>query len=76
LQMLKAMVEKYGEEVIFLHMDQYKNPGAFKAYDVKGDPWTFVINKQGVVHFKRAGRMLYAEMDKAIELTIASGERI
>jgi len=66
LQMLKAMVNKYGSDVIFLHMDQYKNPEAFIAYKVKGDPWTFIIDAEGKVVFRRAGRMLYGEMDNVL----------
>ncbi|MDH5731910.1 MAG: thioredoxin family protein, partial [Gammaproteobacteria bacterium] len=62
LQMLKAMIAKYGNDVIFLHMDQYKNPQAFTAFQVKGDPWTFIIDANRVVKFQRAGRMLYNEM--------------
>lgn len=63
LQMLKAMIDKYGKEVLFLHMDQYMNPEAFIAFKVKGDPWTFVVDETGVVQFKRAGRILYGELD-------------
>ncbi|MDH5377687.1 MAG: thioredoxin family protein [Gammaproteobacteria bacterium] len=66
LQMLKALVTKYGKEVIFLHMDQYKNPEAFISYKVKGDPWTFVIDASGKVKFRQAGRMLYNELDYQI----------
>jgi len=73
LQMLKAMINKYGEEIVFLHMDQYKNPEAFIAYKVKGDPWTFVIDAQGKVIFRRAGRMLYGEMDIVLN-KIVNGE--
>lgn len=63
LQMLKAMINKYGKDVAFLHMDQYKNPQAFIAFKVKGDPWTFIIDKEGVVQFKQSGRILYGELD-------------
>jgi len=63
LQMLKAMITKYGSDVVFLHMDQYKNPQAFKAFKVKGDPWTFIVDKEGIVRFKQAGRILYGELD-------------
>lgn len=63
LQMLKGMIDKYGDDVLFLHMDQYKNPQAFKAFKVKGDPWTFIVDKGGVVRFKQAGRILYGELD-------------
>jgi thiol-disulfide isomerase/thioredoxin len=73
LQMLKALMERYGSKVIFLHMDQYENPGAFVAYGVKGDPWTFVIDKKGIVRYKQPGRMLYGEMEKAVSLVVDNG---
>lgn len=63
LQMLKALVTKYDSEVIFLHMDQYQNPEAFKAFRVMGDPWTFVIDSKNVVRHVQSGRMLYGELD-------------
>jgi thiol-disulfide isomerase/thioredoxin len=66
LQMLKALLAKYEDEVIFLHMDQYENPQAFKAFGVIGDPWTYVIDGRQTVRFKQAGRMLYGELDMII----------
>lgn len=66
LQMLKGLLAKYESEVIFLHLDQYRNPEAFKAFRVIGDPWTFVVDQQRVVQFKQAGRMLYGELDAII----------
>jgi hypothetical protein len=41
--------------MIFIHMDQYDNPEAYKAYGVPGDPWTFVIDGRGVVRFRTGG---------------------
>jgi thiol-disulfide isomerase/thioredoxin len=67
LQMLKAILDKYQDQMIFIHIDQYENPQAYKAYQVMGDPWTFIIDKNGIVHFERAGRMLYSELDEAIK---------
>lgn len=67
LQMLKAIMDKYQDQMIFIHIDQYENPQAYKAYQVMGDPWTFIIDNKGLVHFERAGRMLYGEMDAAIK---------
>lgn len=67
LQMLRAMMDKYQNQLIFIHIDQYENPQAYKAYQVMGDPWTYIIDKKGIVHFERAGRMLYGEMDDAIK---------
>lgn len=66
LQMLKALMAKYENKVIFLHMDQYENPQAFKAFGVIGDPWTYVIDGTQTVRFKQAGRMLYGELDTII----------
>ena len=63
LQMLKALLAKYEGKVIFLHMDQYQNPEAFKAFGIIGEPWTFVIDPAQVVRYKQAGRMLYGELD-------------
>jgi thiol-disulfide isomerase/thioredoxin len=70
LQMLKAAMDKYQNQMIFIHIDQYANPQAYKAYKVMGDPWTFIIDKNGVVQFERAGRMLLGEMDSAIKQTL------
>lgn len=67
LQIVKALLEKYNGQVLFLHMDQYMNPEAFKAYRVMGDPWTFFIDSKGVVRQSMAGRMLYQEMDFGIQ---------
>jgi len=66
LQILKALLSKYENDVIFLHMDQYQNPEAFKAFGVIGDPWTYVIDRSQTLLFKQAGRMLYNELDMVI----------
>ncbi len=74
LQMMKAVLDKYQDEVIFLHMDQYQNPQAFKAFIVIGDPWTFVIDGQQTVRFKRPGRMLYSELDMVVKSLLAESK--
>lgn len=74
LQMLKGLLAKYEDDVIFLHMDQYQNPEAFKAFKVMGDPWTYVIDRNQVVQFKQAGRMLYGELDRVIQKVLDSGQ--
>lgn len=67
LQITKSLLDKYQGQVLFLHMDQYENPEAFKAYQVMGDPWTFVIDAKGIVRYQQPGPMLYREMDGAIQ---------
>jgi hypothetical protein len=61
--MLKAALDKFQDDVLFLHMDQYQNPEAFNAFKVIGDPWTYIIDGQQTVRLKRAGRMLLREVD-------------
>ncbi len=67
LQMIKSLAQEYQGKMIFIHMDQYDNPEAYKAYHVPGDPWTFVIDSRGVVRFQQAGAMLYNELEDAIQ---------
>jgi len=67
LQALKAITDKYESQIIVIHIDQYANPQAYKAYNVMGDPWSFLIDKAGIVRFERAGRMLLGEMDAAVK---------
>lgn len=72
LQMLKAITDKYQDQMIVIHIDQYANPQAYKAYKVMGDPWTFIIDKNGIVRFETAGRMLISELDAAIQRVLTS----
>lgn len=68
LQMLQAMMDKYEEEgIVFLHLDQYQNPGAYIAFKVSGEPWTFLVDGDGIVRFKRPGRLLFGELDLVLE---------
>jgi thiol-disulfide isomerase/thioredoxin len=76
LQMLKALLEKYQDDVIFLHMDQYQNPEAFRAFYVIGDPWTFVIDSSRTVRYKEPGRMLYGELDALIKAVLKSEQNV
>lgn len=73
LQMLKGLLEKYQTQALFLHMDQYQNPQAFKAYGVMGDPWTFVIDSNGIVRHVQPGRILYGELEAAIKAVLKAG---
>lgn len=67
LQTLKAILDKYQSKVVFIHLDQYQNTEAYRAFGVTGDPWTFVIGPHHIVRFSEAGRMLYSEMDMEIQ---------
>jgi len=71
LQMLKGLMAEYEGDVIFLHMDQYQNPEAFKAFKVMGDPWTYVIDAAKVVQYKQSGRVLYGELEHVLRRVLA-----
>jgi len=74
LQLLKEMLNKYEHKILFLHMDQYYNPEAYDAFQVRGEPWTFVIDAQGKVKVVYPGRMLYQEIDPVLaDLTAHEG---
>lgn len=73
LQILKALMNKYQNQILFLHMDQYQNPEAFKAYRVMGDPWTFFIDEKGIVSGVQPGRMLHGEMEAGIKKILKIG---
>jgi len=76
LQLLKVMLDKYGDKINFLHMDQYYNPEAYDVFQVRGEPWTFLITKDGKVDYIAPGRVLYQEIDPAIQHVIANtGEK-
>ncbi|MFQ5344482.1 MAG: thioredoxin family protein [Mariprofundus sp.] len=75
LQLMKEMMNKYEHQVIFLHMDQYFNPEAYDAFQVRGEPWTFVVDAEGLVKVVYPGRMLYQEIDPVLaDLTSGAGE--
>ncbi len=67
LQLLKELLNVYEGKVIFLHMDQYYNPEAYDAFQVRGEPWTFVINQQKKVEMVYPGRILYQELDPLLK---------
>ncbi len=76
LQLLKVMMNKYEGKVLFLHMDQYYNPEAYDAFQVRGEPWTFIIDGKGIVRVVYPGRILYQEIDPVLaDLTSVAGAK-
>lgn len=73
LQTLKGLIDKYGERVLFLHMDQYKNAQAYKAFQVMGDPWTYIIDQQGIVRYVQSGQTLYNTLDSQLARLVTPG---
>ncbi|MDX8401761.1 MAG: thioredoxin family protein [Mariprofundaceae bacterium] len=74
LQLLKVMMEKYEGKVLFLHMDQYYNPEAYDAFQVRGEPWTFIIDAKGIVRVIYPGRILYQEIEPVLADLTGAGQ--
>lgn len=41
--------EKYGERFAFVHVDGYKDSAIWVDWGVKGEPWTFAVDRRGRV---------------------------
>jgi len=63
LQMLKRMIDRYQDKIVILHMDQYYNPEAYGAFQVRGEPWTMVIGADHRLVQTMPGRLLFQELD-------------
>jgi len=66
LQMLKRILDRYQKKIVILHMDQYYNPEAYGAFQVRGEPWTMVIGADHRLVETLPGRMLFQELDPII----------
>ena len=49
LDTVRAYREEYKGAFEVIHIDQYKNDHVYTALNVKGDPWTFLIDGEGVI---------------------------
>lgn len=49
LDTVRHYQKKYHHAFEVIHIDQYKNGHVYTALRVKGDPWTFLINREGVI---------------------------
>ena len=68
------MQEKYGDKVDFIHMEIYKDNDPSKgvrpqvrAFNLPGEPWLFVIDRNGVVHTVIEGAFGVNELEKAVK---------
>ena len=66
MEMLKMVMARFGNKIIVLHMDQYYNPESYRVFKVRGEPWTVVIDKYGIVRRIWPGRTLRGEIAPVI----------
>jgi peroxiredoxin len=66
LQLLKMLMRQYGDKVVVLHFDEYYNPEAYRAFKVRGEPWTVLIDKNGIIRRIFPGRTLQGEISPVL----------
>lgn len=61
-----TLKEKYGDRFAFLHVDGYRDDAVWVEWGIQGEPWTFVVDKHGVVTAVYPGPTDVVLMEKAI----------
>lgn len=61
------MQEKYGESFSFIHVDGYKDNAVWVEWGIKGEPWTFIVDSQGVVRNVYPGQTELALLEKEMK---------
>lgn len=69
-----AMVEeKYGERFAFVHVDGYKDNAVWVDWGIKGEPWTFVVDRKGRVRKVFPGQTEIALLEEQVRALLAEG---
>lgn len=70
----QEVADKYGDEADFIHMEVYNenDPGKgirpqLKTYGLPTEPWTFVIDRKGVVRDRIEGAYGVSELEEAVQ---------
>lgn len=67
--------KKYGKDMDFIHLDGYREPATVGMWGHKGDPWTFLIDRNGDIAYVLAGSSEYNELESDIKKTLAIPEK-
>ena len=83
VDVLKTLKSKYKDKMNFIHIDVYDNPDQIKGnleqanisqvvldWGLPSEPWTFLINSEGIIVGKYEGFSDGYELEKSIELII------
>jgi hypothetical protein len=70
---VQQVADKYGDEADFIHMEIYedneppKTRPQLAAYGLETEPWTFLIDKNGVVQDRIEGAYGVSELEDAMK---------
>jgi len=67
-----ALQEKYGDRFAFLHVDGYRDDAVWVEWGIKGEPWTYIVDENGVVQSLFPGPTDPFLMEQAIDKIIAN----
>ena len=74
---VKKLKETYGQQVNFLHVEVYPFPfsesfqqqrrvAAMAEWNLRTEPWTFLVDGQGIIQAKYEGGITFAELEPAL----------
>jgi len=64
---VRAYREKYQGAFDVIHIDEYKNGQIYTELGVRGDPWTFMIDANGIIQSIYPGVTAYDDLDGPIQ---------
>lgn len=73
-EIMKKLRPKYQGRAEFIHVEFYKNPGspervvadAVREWNLRSEPWFFVIDSKGIIAAKFEGPAALSELDEAL----------
>ncbi len=66
-----VMEEQYGNRFAFVHIDGYKDNSVWVEWGVTGEPWTYIVDSNGVVKSIFPGQTELGLLEQEIEKVIA-----
>ncbi len=72
LDTVKSYQTKYKHAFEVVHIDQYKNGHVYTELGVAGDPWTFMVDGQGVIQGVFPGVTTWDNLDDVFEAMLAT----
>ncbi len=89
LEIIKGLKERYAEQINFIHVEIYDNPHQIQGdltrarisptvleWQLTSEPWTFVLDKQGLVSSKFAGFTTEKELEGALIRALKSARGV
>jgi hypothetical protein len=83
MEIMRKLHPRFQDQVEFIHVEFYNNPGtpnaqpvdAVKEWNLRSEPWFFVIDAKGKVADKFEGPISMQELEESLRAVIASASR-